>query len=283
MPERTRLSFEFFPPRTGDGRRKLRETWEQLREFEPAFCSVTYGAGGSTLQGTRDTVLALQNSGIPAAAHLSFSDAERERALELLDCYRQAGVRCIVALRGDAPLGVPDPGETANISGRRHAVDMVRLVREHSGDHFHIEVAAYPEVHPEAENWRQDIDFLKQKFAAGADSAITQFFYNADAWFYFRDACVRAGIEQPLRPGLMPIIDAERLLVFADKCGAEVPRWLRQRLVLYAEDPAGLRDFGIDLLCGLGARLLDGGAPGLHFYTLNQAQPSASIWRRLRR
>ena len=270
--EQPRISCEFFPPRNAEGEEKLAATRQTLCTLAPAFFSVTYGAGGSTRDGTRKLALSIQAGTIPAAPHLSLGDNDDKRILQLLETYQEAGIRRIVALRGDAPEGAkPHP---------RYATELVTFIRKHSGEHFAIEVAAYPEAHPESRSYGRDIDFLKAKFDAGANSAITQFFYNADAYFYYLESCRAAGIHQPIYPGIMPIANVDSLRRFAAKCGAEIPRWLSYRLNSYAlnED---LRSFGIEFIAALCKQLLQGGAPGLHFYTLNQADPVATIWKKL--
>ncbi len=270
--QQPRLSFEFFPPREAKGQEKLAATREALAALNPDFFSITYGAGGSTRDGTRDLALSLQAGKIPVAPHLSFGGNDDRRISELLDIYQKAGIRRIVALRGDAPEGAsPHP---------RRAAEMITFIRKHSGDHFEIEVAAYPEVHPEGQSYRRDIAFLKEKLDAGANNAITQFFYNADAYFYFSERCRAAGIHQPIYPGIMPITSLDGLRRFAAKCGAEIPRWLNRSLDDCASEEE-LRRFGIEFVTALCSRLLQGGAPGLHFYTLNQSEPVSAIWQAL--
>lgn len=277
MDARTPLSFEFFPPKTPEGMARLREVRAVLAAFAPEFCSVTYGAGGSTREPTLATVLMLHDAGAAVAPHLSFGGDDAKGVERLLDRYREAGIRRLVALRGDLPSGV---GGSAQLV---HANELVALIRRHSGDHFQIHVAAYPEIHPEARSYADDIHWLGQKFAAGADAAITQYFYSADAYFYFVDACRAAGIDRPIVPGIMPITNHESLVRFSARCGAEIPRWLQYRLAGWGDDLEGLRAFGIEVVARLGERLLAGGAPGLHFYTLNQAEATAAILRELGR
>ncbi len=270
------LSFEFFPPRSEAGSRDLDATRRSLAAFEPELFSVTYGAGGSTFDGTRDTVRAIRNDGHRVAPHLSLStgSVDGERIGELLDDYRDLGVRDLVALRGDAPAAGRGPVQ-------HYAEELVRFIRERTGDHFRIAVAAYPECHPDSADMATELRFLRSKLEAGADLMITQFFFNSDAYFYFRDALCRLGIEQPIRPGIMPLSNPEQLYRFAARCGADVPHWLRAQLDHRASDAAGCAEFGTEFITGMCRRLLDGGAPGLHFYTLNRADASAEICRRL--
>ncbi|HND26097.1 MAG TPA: methylenetetrahydrofolate reductase [NAD(P)H] [Pseudomonadales bacterium] len=268
------LSFEFFPPKSEQGLEKLRSTWTQLDQFAPTFFSVTYGAGGSTRDGTLNTVLAMRAAGLDVAPHLSFGGDSREQIGELLDRYRQAGIGRIVALRGDLPSG---------LGSRRlaYASELVEFIRGHSGDHFTIEVAAYPEVHPESASYASELHHFAHKVAAGANAAITQYFYNVDAYCHFVEACRRAGLDLPIVPGIMPITNYERLLRFSDSCGAEVPRWIRKKLEGHRDDEAALLAFGADVVTRLCEQLLAAGAPGLHFYSLNQAEPTATLCRRL--
>ncbi len=268
-----RLSCEYFPPKTPEGRAKLLAVHEELRVLSPAFSSVTYGAGGSTRQTTRDVVLELKRTGSAVAPHLSFAADDESLVLELLHAYRDNGIRRLVALRGDLPSGI------GGMSQMIHASELVRFVRRHTGAHFEIEVAAYPEMHPQARDFDTDLRFLKQKFDAGADSGITQFFYNADAYFHFVQACRAVGIEQPIYPGIMPILNYQNLARFARNCGAEIPRWLHCRLETLQDDEASTQSFAVEFVAGLCRRLLEGGAPGLHFYTMNQAEPTLAICR----
>ncbi|MFA7665102.1 MAG: methylenetetrahydrofolate reductase [NAD(P)H] [Burkholderiaceae bacterium] len=270
------LSFEFFPPNTAEGAEKLRLTRARLAALSPSFFSVTYGAGGATRDKTLATVDQIVAEGHAVAPHLSCIGASRESIAELLDGYRSRGIRRLIALRGDLPSGMVDTGDF------RYASDLIAFVREHSADHFLIQVAAYPEVHPQAPSAAADLQALATKVRAGADSAITQYFYNADAYFRFCDDALRAGIDIPIIPGIMPINNFVQLARFSDNCGAEIPRWLRQRLASFGDDLAGLRSFGVDVVCRLCERLLDGGAPGLHLYTLNQAEASERIVSGLR-
>ncbi len=267
-------SFEFFPPKTEDGIAKLRETRDALARLRPQFFSVTFGAGGSTRDRTRETVVAIQReSGIEAAPHLSCIDSTRDSIRALLADYRDAGIRRIVALRGDIPSGaVP-----MEIGEFRHASDLVAFIRAEHGDHFHIEVACYPEVHPESRTARGDLAHFKRKVEAGASGAITQYFYNPDAYVRFVDDCHNAGIRIPIVPGIMPITNYDQLARFSDTCGAEIPRWLRRRLDDFGDDLPALRAFGVEVVSALCRRLLDAGAPGLHFYTLNRAKATLAI------
>jgi len=267
----TDLSFEFFPPNTPEGARKLREARARLAALSPAFFSVTYGAGGATRDKTLATVAEIADEGHQVAPHLSCIGATRESIAELLDGYGARGIRRLVALRGDLPSGMVDIGDF------RYASDLVAFIRERSGDRFHIEVAAYPEVHPQARSADDDLRAFVTKMRAGADSAITQYFFNADAYFRFRDDALRAGVTEPIVPGIMPINNYVQLARFSDACGAEIPRWIRMRLAGYGDDLASIRAFGIDVISDLCRRLLAGGAPGLHLYTLNQADASERI------
>ncbi len=269
-------SFEFFPPKTDEGVVKLRATREALAQLRPRFFSVTFGAGGSTRERTLDTVIEIQrDSGIEAAPHLSCIDSTRVGIHDLLDRYRQAGIRHIVALRGDPPAGMREIGEF------RYANELVAFIRETTGRHFHIEVACYPEFHPQAPSAGKDMENFRRKVEAGADSAITQYFYSADAYFRFVDECARQGVTIPIVPGIMPITNYAQLARFSDACGAEIPRWLRKRLEGFGEDMESLRAYGLDVVTRLCRQLLDGGAPGLHFYTMNQAGPTTAIWNNL--
>ena len=270
------LSFEFFPPNTPEGARKLREVRARLAALAPSFFSVTYGAGGATRDKTMATVDEIAAEGHQVAPHLSCIGATRESVAELLDTYRTRGIRRLVALRGDLPSGMVDTGDF------RYASDLVAFIRTQSGDAFHIEVAAYPEVHPQARSADDDLRAFVTKMKAGADSAITQYFYNADAYFRFRDDAQRAGVDAPIFPGIMPINNFVQLARFSDACGAEIPRWIRMRLAGYGDDLASIRAFGLEVVCGLCSRLLEGGAPGLHLYTLNQADAAERIVQALR-
>jgi len=269
------FSFEFFPPRTPQGRDKLRATWQQLAQLKPRFFSVTFGAGGSTREGTLDTVLEIRAEGHEAAPHLSCVASTRDDVAAQLELYRNNGIRHIVALRGDLPSGIAASGEF------RYANELVAFIRETTGDWFQIEVACYPEYHPQTRNAADEIRNFKKKVDAGANGAITQYFYNADAYFRFLEDCRAAGITLPIVPGVMPIGNFSQLARFSDACGAEIPRWMRFKLESFRDDTASIRAFGLDVVTELCDRLLSGGAPGLHFYTLNQAGPTSTIWQRL--
>jgi len=268
-------SLEFFPPRTREGSEKLRVERRQLAQLRPAFCSVTFGAGGSTREGTLATVLEIRDEGLEGAPHLSCIGSTRENIRAVLAQYRAEGIRHLVALRGDQPSGTADVGEF------RYASELVAFVREECGDWFHIDVAAYPEVHPQARSAQDDLDNFRRKIDAGADSAITQYFFNADAYWHFVDAAAARGIGVPIVPGIMPIASFSKLARFSDACGAEIPRWIRRQMESYGDDVASVRAFGLDVVTGLCQNLLEGGAPGLHFYTLNQASLTTTIWQRL--
>jgi methylenetetrahydrofolate reductase (NADPH) len=270
-----RLSFEFFPPKTEQGREKLLQVRDQLTQFAPDFFSITYGAGGSTRDNTKGLVMQFMADGISVAPHLSFGGDNEEQIKALMQTYKDAGVERIVALRGDMPSGI---GGTYQLV---HANQLVAFIRKHFGNLFHLEVAAYPEIHPEAKSYASDVQFLKGKFDAGANSAITQYFYNPDAYFYFMEQCTAIGITQPIYPGIMPIINYQNLLRFSDNCGAEIPRWLRKALENYTNDEVSLKAFGVDLVTELCEVLLDNGALGLHFYTMNQTEPTAQIVKNL--
>lgn len=276
MTDQKEFSFEFFPPRTAEAAAQLRATREALAALKPAFVSVTFGAGGSTRDLTFETVRELQQAGLPTAPHISCIGTTRAEIRALLERYRQLGIRRLVALRGDLPSGM---GDTAG--DFRYANELVAFIREATGDHFHIEVAAYPEFHPQARGARADLANFRRKVAAGADSALTQYFYNPDAYFAFVADCRELGVEVPIVPGIMPITNFKQLARFSDACGAEIPRWIRWRLEDYGGDLASLRAFGLDVTTELCRRLLEGGAPGLHFYTLNRAAPTLEIYRRL--
>lgn len=269
------FSFEFFPPQTPEGVEKLRATRRQLAQLKPAFFSCTFGAGGSTRDRTLETVLEIQGEGHPAAPHLSCIGSTRENVRAVLDRYKAAGIRRIVALRGDLPSGMADPGEF------RYANELVEFIRKETGDWFHIEVAAYPEYHPQAKSPREDLQNFKRKVDAGANSAITQYFFNADAYEHFVDSAQALGVTLPIVPGIMPIASYSKLARFSDACGAEIPRWIRRKLESFGDDTASIRSFGLDVVTELCDRLLAGGAPGLHFYTLNQAGLTSTIWQRL--
>ena len=269
------FSFEFFPPKTPDGVAKLRAARAQLAQLRPAFCSVTFGAGGSTREGTLETVREMLGEGLPSAPHISCIGGSRQSLRDVLSQYRSHGVDHVVALRGDLPSGAVDAGEF------RYASDLVRFIREEASDHFHVDVACYPEYHPQARSPQEDLDHFERKVRAGADSAITQYFFNRDAYWSFVDACGARGIAIPIVPGIMPIQSAARLARFSDACGAEIPRWIRRKLEGFGDDAASIRAFGLDVVTDLCAKLLDEGAPGLHFYTLNTAGLTSTIWQRL--
>jgi len=270
------ISFEYFPPKTDAGRDKLlADTTPELQALDPAFFSVTYGAGGSTRDNTRDIVAAIRAQDINVAPHLSFGGDDEQAILKLLNDYRELGVDRLVALRGDIPSGMGGGGQLV------YANELVAFVREHTGDHFHIEVAAYPEVHPQADSYTHDIVHLKGKFDAGADSAITQYFYNVEAYFYFLDQCAAAGIDKPIHAGVMPITNFQNLQRFSKNCGAEIPRWICQRIEGYGDDQGSIRKFGVEVVTQLCQTLLENGAPGIHFYTMNQVEPTREIYNNL--
>lgn len=269
------FSFEFFPPQTPEGVERLRATRRQLAQLNPKFFSVTFGAGGSTRDRTLETVLEIQAEGYEGAPHLSCIGSTRENIRYLLQKYFDSGIRYIVALRGDLPSGMAQPGEF------RYATELVAFIRKEFGDAFHIEVAAYPEYHPQARSAQDDLQKFKLKVEAGADSAITQYFYNAEAYFRFVNACETANIRIPIVPGIMPINKFSQLARFSDACGAEIPRWLRKKMEGYGDDSASIRAYGLDVVTDLCSQLLEAGAPGLHFYTLNSAGLTTTIWQRL--
>lgn len=270
------FSFEFFPPKSAEGVARLRETYRRLAALKPRFFSVTYGAGGSTQAYTLETALEVRReTGIEAVPHLSCIGASRAQIRALLATYQNHDIHHLVVLRGDIPSGMRDLGEL------RYASDLVAFIRRETGDHFHLEVAAYPEFHPQAPNATADLLNFKRKVQAGANGSITQYFYNADAYFRFVDGCARLGINIPIVPGIMPITNFMQLARFSDACGAEIPRWIRKRLEAYGDDPEAIRAFGIDVATELCQTLLERGAPGLHIYTLNQAKPALAIWRNL--
>jgi len=269
------ISFEFFPPQTPEGMDKLRAAWRQLAQLKPAFFSCTFGAGGSTRDRTLETVLEIQSEGLPAAPHLSCIGSTRDNVRAVLARYKAAGIRRIVALRGDLPSGMADPGEF------RYANELVEFIRAETGDWFHIEVAAYPEYHPQAKNPREDLLNFKRKVDAGADSAITQYFFNADAYAHYVEEVQALGVAVPIVPGIMPIANFSKIARFSDACGAEIPRWMRKKFESFGDDAASVRAFGLDVVTALCERLLANGAPGLHFYTLNQAGLTSTICQRL--
>lgn len=270
------FSFEFYPPQTPEGVEKLRTTRQQLAQFSPKFFSVTFGAGGSTQDRTFETVLEIQAEGYAEAApHLSCIGSTSENIRSQLQKYLDSGISYLVALRGDLPSGMAQPGEF------RYAAELVEFIRREFGNVFHIEVAAYPEYHPQANSAQDDLQNFKRKVEAGADSAITQYFYNADAYFRFVNACEIANIKIPIVPGIMPINKFTQLARFSDACGAEIPRWLRKKMEGYGDDGASIRAYGLDVVTDLCSQLLDAGAPGLHFYTMNSPDLTTTIWQRL--
>lgn len=270
------VSFEFFPPRDAEQQLVLESTWQKLAPLKPHYLSVTFGAGGSTLDATRETVSALmRTTGVPVAPHISCMARSREIVHELLQGYRDAGVRRLVVLRGDRPESVRGPGPF------QYANELVGYVRREFGAAFRIEVACYPEFHPESPSPEAELDHFRRKVEAGADGAITQYFYNADSYFRFVDDCLRLGIAIPITPGVMPITNYRQLSRFSAMCGAEIPQWIRRRLEAFGDDGASIREFGLDVVSSLCERLLTGGAPGLHVYTLNRANASLLLWQRL--
>lgn len=271
-----RISFEYFPPKTEAGREKLLlETTPALNALNPEFFSVTYGAGGTTRDTTLGVVSSIREAGIDVAPHLSFGGDDQDAIGELVDTYVARGINRLVALRGDMPSGMGGSSQLV------YASELVAFVRERTGDHFQIEVAAYPEIHPEAISYDSDIGFLKAKLDAGANSAITQYFFNVDSYFYFLDQCAAAGIDKPIYAGIMPIINFTNLARFSRNCGAEIPRWICQRAEGYGNDQDSLRKFGVEVVSQLCQTLLDSGAPGLHFYTMNQVEPTRAIYNNL--
>jgi methylenetetrahydrofolate reductase (NADPH) len=269
------FSFEFYPPQTPEGVKKLAATRLQLAPLNPEFFSVTFGAGGSTQDRTLETIKQIKAEGHKAAPHLSCVGSSRANISAMLNAYKYMGIKRIVALRGDLPSGMHSIGEF------HYANELVSFIREQTGDHFHIEVAAYPEFHPQARSAQQDMLNFKRKVEAGADSAITQYFYNADGYFRFVDGCRKLGITVPIVPGIMPVVKFAQLARFSDACGAEIPRWMRKTLEGYGDDNESVQAFGLDVVTQLCEKLLAGGAPGLHVYTLNHAGPSLEIWKRL--
>lgn len=278
MSQERRYSFEFFPTKTEAGHEKLMNVARQLATYKPDFFSCTYGAGGSTRDRTLNTVLQLDGDvKVPTAPHLSCVGDSKAELRELLNLYKSSGIKRIVALRGDLPSGM------GMASGElRYANDLVSFIREETGDHFHIEVAAYPEMHPQARNFEDDIANFVRKAKAGADSAITQYFFNADCYFYFVDRVRKLGVDIPVVPGIMPITNYSKLARFSDACGAEIPRWIRKQLEAYGDDTQSIQRFGEQVITEMCERLLQGGAPGLHFYTLNQAEASLAVWNNLK-
>jgi methylenetetrahydrofolate reductase (NADPH) len=269
------FSIEFFPPKTVEGAEKLRVTRAKLAELKPKYFSVTFGAGGTTQQGTLDTVVEIRKEGYEAAPHLSCVGGTRDSIREILRQYKSHDIRRLVALRGDLPSGYGAAGEF------RYANELVEFIRAETGDWFHIEVAAYPEMHPQAKSPQDDLQNFVRKMKAGANASITQYFYNADAYFQFVELAQKAGISSPIVAGVMPITNHTQLIRFSEMCGAEVPRWIRLKLASYGDDTASIKAFGLDVVTQLCERLLAGGAPGLHFYSLNQAVATTAIWQRL--
>ena len=269
------FSIEFYPPKTAEGADKLRVARASLATLDPKYFSVTFGAGGSTQQGTLDTVLEIINEGHVAAPHLSCVGGSRESIRAVLAEIKSHGIKRVVALRGDLPSGYGGAGEL------RYASDLVEFIRIETGDWFHVEVAAYPEVHPQARSPQDDLQNFARKVHAGANAAITQYFYNADAYFQFVDNARKLGVDVPIVAGIMPITNYTQLMRFSDMCGAEIPRWVRLKLASFGDDSASIKAFGLDVVSVLCERLLAGGAPGLHFYSMNQAGPTSALWQRL--
>ena len=270
------FSMEFFPPRTDEAEAALEKALDALTPLKPRFCSVTFGAAGSTRDKTFETVLRIQQRlGLEAAPHLSCIASTRENIRDILKAYQEAGIRHIVALRGDLPSGMLSAGEF------RHANELVTFIREVTGDHFHIEVAAYPEMHPQAPSLEADLKNFQRKVKAGANSAITQYFFNPEAYFRFVDDCEKIGLSIPIVPGIMPLTNHTQIARFSEHCGADIPRWIRKRLEQFGDDRAAIRAFGLEVISDLCRKLLEGGAPGLHFYTLNQAEAVLGIWKNL--
>lgn len=271
------FSCEFFPPKTEAGLEKLLNTSEQLKTvIEPEFFSVTFGAGGSTRDRTFQAVNDIStHTGVPTAPHLSCIGSTKAEISEILQRYKNQGINRLVALRGDMPSGMVTAGEL------HYANELISFIREETGNHFHIEVAAYPEFHPQAESPKKDLEFFQQKVKAGADSAITQYFYNVDAYYQFIDDCELMGVDIPIVPGIMPITNYTNLTRFSDACGAEIPRWIRKRLQDFHDDTESLKAFGVDIVSDMCQRLLDNGAPGLHFYSMNQTEATLAIWNQL--
>jgi len=270
------ISFEFFPPRTPEQKLVLETTWHKLATLEPRYLTVTFGAAGSALDATRETVNTLiRQSGVPVAPHISCMARSREVLRQMLQDYSDDGVERLVVLRGDRPEGVAGPGPF------QYASELVRFVREEFSDRFRIEVACYPEFHPESPTPQSELEFFRRKVEAGADGAVTQYFFNADSYFSFVDDCRRVGIDIPITPGIMPITNYRQLSRFSEMCGAEIPRWIRRRLEGFGDDGASIREFGLDVVSDLCSRLLAGGAPGLHVYTLNRANATILLWQRL--
>ena len=270
------FSFEFFPPKTEKGIENLANTSKEFAKLNPAFFSVTYGAGGSTQDSTINTVIETQKaSGVATASHLSCVGSSREQIREILAMYKENDINRLVTLRGDLPSGMRDIGDF------QYANELISFIREETGEYFQIEAAAYPEMHPQAPNYQKDIENFVRKMNAGADRAITQYFYNADAYFHFVDNVVKAGVDAPIVPGIMPITNFSQLARFSDGTGAEIPRWLRKQLESYGDDSESIQKIGNDFVTEMSEKLLEGGAPGLHFYSMNKVEPSKTIWGNL--
>ena len=269
------FSFEFFPPKSDEGAAKLRETRDELAKLNPKYVSVTFGAGGSTQEGTIETVREMTEAGLDTAPHLSCIGSGKDEIRALLNGYIEMGVKRIVALRGDMPSGMRETGAF------QYANELVEFIRSETGDHFHIEVAAYPEFHPQSVSASADLDNFANKVQAGANAAITQYFYNLDAYLRFVEECEKRSVEIPIVPGIMPITNIKNLARFSEMCGADIPRWLRLRLEAYGDDTQSLRAFGLDVTTELCRRLLEAGAPGLHFYSMNQVAATRVIWTNL--
>lgn len=272
------FSIEFFPPKTAEGADKLRVVRSKLAALHPAYFSVTFGAGGSTQSGTRDTVLEIRAEGLQAAPHLSCIGRSREELRELINEYKSHGIKQLVALRGDLPSGYGAGGSSGQFS---YANELIEFIRAETGDWFHIEAAAYPEMHPQAKSPQEDLKNFVRKIHAGANSAITQYFYNPDAYFRFVDETSKLGVDVPIVAGIMPITNYTQLMRFSEMCGAEIPRWVKLKLASFGDDTESIRAFGLDVVTALCEQLIKGGAPGLHFYTLNQAAPTMAILQRL--
>ena len=271
-----KFSFEFFPPKTPEAVGKLQTTQEHLAKLKPDFFSVTFGAGGSTRVRTFETVIDIhQKTGIDGVPHVSCIGSTAEEIKNVLNSYMEAGIHIVVALRGDLPSGAIGTGSL------RYASELVEFIRKESGDYFHIEVAAYPEFHPQSSSAQKDLENFRRKVDAGADAAITQYFYNPDAYYRFMDSCEKLGIDIPIVPGVMPIVTCTQLCRFSEACGAEIPRWILKRLQDFGDDRKAIREFGIDVTTQLCDNLLSGGAPGIHFYTMNLFTPSETIWNNL--
>ena len=269
-------SCEFFPPRTDKGRESWREALSDLVKLNPAYFSCTYGAGGTTQSGTSETLKEILQAGFPAAAHITCIGSTQDKIRDLLDQYKGMDVNRLVALRGDLPEGMTDPGEF------HFADELISFIRKETGDYFHIEVAAYPEKHPQAACLQEDMENFKKKAVAGADSAITQYFFNTDAYYRFVDSLQDMGVGIPIVPGIMPITNYKQIVRFSEACGAEIPRWILTRLEGYGDDLESIRAFGLDVVTKMCEQLLGQGVPGLHFYTLNRAEPTATIWKNLK-